>query len=179
MKQIYPAGINRNIKINSFKKKLCGRFRPRHFEAIADVIDRFIKIINPKRIYFGEKDMQQLKIIEDFVRKNHTKTKVIGCKTIREKNGIAFSSRNLLLSVKEKKIASEIFKFLLNNKTYLIKKKFSLRIIKEKIFKLGATKIDYIEILNINKLIKPFRKNIKYKIFLAYHLGSTRLIDNI
>ena len=61
--QIYPNGVNRNIIISSFEKKLCGKFRPGHFKAVADVIDRFIKIIKPKKIYFGEKDMQQLKIM--------------------------------------------------------------------------------------------------------------------
>ena len=62
-----------------------------------DVIDRFIKLIKPKRIYFGEKDMQQLKIIEHFIKKKYDKIKVVGCKTIRAKNGIAYSSRNFSL----------------------------------------------------------------------------------
>ena len=75
--QIYPNGQNKNIKINSLGKKLCGKFRLNHFEAVADVIDRFIKIIKPKKIYLGEKDMQQLKIIEDFVKENHIKIKVV------------------------------------------------------------------------------------------------------
>ena len=65
--QIYPDGPNKNIKISALGKKLCGKFRPKHFEAVVDVIDRFIKIINPKKIYFGEKDMQQLKIIQEFM----------------------------------------------------------------------------------------------------------------
>ena len=179
MKQIYPNGINKNIRIDPFGKRLCGRFRPKHFEAVADVVDRFIKIIKPKKIYFGQKDMQQLKIIDAFVKKNHPKTKVIGCKTIREKNGTAYSSRNFLLTLKEKKTASEIYKYLINKKNHLIRKKIPLGKIKEKIFKLGATKIDYIEILNINNIIKPYKKNIKNKIFIAYYLNATRLIDNI
>ena len=177
--QIYPNGRNKNIKISSFSRKLCGKFRPGHFEAVADVIDRFIKMIKPTNIYFGEKDMQQLKIIEHFVNKNHSKTKVIGCKTIRDKNGVALSSRNFLLSIKEKQIASEIYKLIINNKKNLIRKKLSLKSIKRKILKLGVHKIDYIEMLNINKLIKPYKRNDKYKIFVAYYLGSTRLIDNI
>jgi len=122
-KQIYPTGQNKKIKISSFKNKLCGKFRPGHFEAITDVIDRFIKIIKPKIIYFGEKDMQQLKILENFIHKNHKKIKVIGCKTIREKNGIAKSSRNILLTTKEKKIASKVYHFLFNKKNKLINKK--------------------------------------------------------
>jgi len=177
--QIYPYGINKNIRISKFGKKLCGKFRLGHFEAVADVIDRFIKIIKPKKIYFGEKDMQQLKIIDHFVKKNKIKTKVIGCKTIREKNGIAYSSRNSLLSVKEKKIASKIFKFLFNKKKFIIEKKLNLAFVKKYISKLGVHKIDYIKILDINRIIKPYKKNKKYKIFIAYYLRSTRLIDNI
>ena len=177
--QIYPGGVNNKIKISSFGKKLCGKFRSGHFEAIVDVIERFIKIINPKRVYFGEKDMQQLKIIEHFIKKNYNKIKVIGCKTIREKNGLAFSSRNFLLTDKEKKIASKIFKILINKKKYLIKKNISFISIRNKILKLGVRKIDYIKILNVNKIIKPYKKNKKYRIFIAYYLGSTRLIDNI
>ena len=71
-------------------------------------------------MYFGEKDMQQLKIIEDFIKKNNYKIKVIGCKTIREKNGIACSSRNFLLSYSEKIIASKIYKLLIKKKHSLI-----------------------------------------------------------
>ena len=177
--QIYPKGGNKYIKINSFGKRLCGKYRPGHFEAVVDVIDRFIKIIRPKKIYFGEKDMQQLKIIDDFVKKNHSETKVIPCKTIREKSGVAFSSRNYLLSVKEKIIASKIFKLLINKKQNLIKNKSSLKILKRMIYNLGVKKIDYIEVLDINRLTIPFKKKKKYKIFIAYYLGSTRLIDNI
>ena len=55
--QIYPRGPNKKIIINSFEKKLCGKLRPGHFKAVVDVIERFIKIINPKKIYFGEKLM--------------------------------------------------------------------------------------------------------------------------
>ena len=62
-KKIYPNGPNNNIKISAFKKKLCGKYRPGHFIAVVDVIDRFIKIIKPAKIYLGEKDMQQLKKI--------------------------------------------------------------------------------------------------------------------
>jgi len=178
-KQIYPEGPNKNIKISPFGKKLCGEFRPGHFEAVVDVIDRFIKIIKPKKIYFGEKDMQQLKIVDHFIKKNYSKIKIISCKTIREKNGIAYSSRNYLLTVKEKNIASNIYKLLLSKKKNLIKNKINIKLLKIEILNFGVTKIDYIKVLDINKLVKPFKKKYKYKIFIAYYLGSIRLIDNI
>jgi len=177
-KQIYPYGVNKSIKINSFEKKLCGKFRPGHFKAVVDVIDRFIDIIRPKNIYLGEKDMQQLKIIEHYIKKNNIKTKIIPCKTIREKNGLALSSRNFLLSIKEKEIASKIYKLLIKEKNKLIENRKYLKKIKKKMFILGINKIDYIEILDINKIIEPYKKIKRYKIFIAYYLGQTRLIDN-
>ena len=123
--------------------------------------------------------MQQLKIIEEYIKKNEIKTKVISCNTIREKNGLAYSSRNFLLSSKDKKNASNIYKLLIKKKRNLIKKKIFIKEIKNKILKLGISKIDYIKILDINKLIRPYKKIKKYKIFIAYYLGSTRLIDNV
>ena len=178
-KQIYPSGPNRNIKISSFGKRLCGKSRPGHFKAVVDVIDRFIKIINPNKIFLGEKDMQQLKIIEEFINKNQIKTKVISCKTIREKNGVACSSRNYLLSRNDFIIASKVYELLYKSKKLLIMKKNILKEIKNKMFQFGVNKIDYIELIDINKQTRPFKKNKKYKLFVAYYLGSTRLIDNI
>ena len=178
-KQIYFDGQNKNIKISSLEKRLCGKSRPGHFKAVVDVIDRFIKIIKPRKIYLGKKDMQQLKIIAHFIKKNHKSTRVIGCKTIREKNGIACSSRNILLSLKQKIIASKVYRLLSINKHHLLKNKSSLKKIKKEIKKFGVNKIDYLEILNINKLTKPYIKNNKNKIFIAYYLGKIRLIDNI
>jgi len=103
--------------------------------------------------------MQQLKIIEEFINKNQMKTKVVGCKTIREKNGIACSSRNFLLTPNEISIASKVYKLLYKNKKLLIIKKNILKKIKNEIFQLGVKKIDYIELVDINKQIKPFKKN--------------------
>ena len=178
-KQIYPKGVNKNIKINSFKKKLCGKYRPGHFEAVVDVIEKFINIIKPKKIYMGKKDMQQLMIIKNFVKNNYKNTKIIGCKTIREKNGIPYSSRNFLLAKKEKIIASKIVKLLLLNKKKIVTGINSINLIKKIIYKFGVRKIDYIKILDVNRLIKPYKKNKNYKIFISYYLKTTRLIDNI
>ena len=177
--EIYKNGPKKNINLNAFKKELCGKYRPGHFEAVVDVVNRFINIIKPKKIFLGEKDMQQLILIKDFIIRNNIKTNVVGCKTIREKNGIAYSSRNFLLNNNEKRIASKIYKLLTNNKKKLIKKKKLINIVKKQINKFGVKKIDYIKIININKIIKPYKKIKKYRIFIAYYLRSTRLIDNI
>ena len=70
VKEIYPQGKNKKIKISKWKKILCGKNRKGHFEAVVDVVDRFIKIIKPKKIYLGEKDFQQFAIIREFIIKS-------------------------------------------------------------------------------------------------------------
>ena len=90
-------------------------------------IKKMIIEIKPKKIYFGEKDMQKLKIINHFIKKNHKSIMVIGCKTIREKNGIACSSRNFFLTLKQKKIASKIYKFLKSVKNNLIRNQLLIK----------------------------------------------------
>ena len=86
------------------KKKLCGKFRPGHFEAVVDVIDRFIKIIKPSQnIHFGRKGYATIENHRRILfKEKNTNQKLFSCKTIREKNGIACSSRNYLLSLNEK-----------------------------------------------------------------------------
>ena len=143
------------------------------------MIQRFINIINPKKIYLGQKDMQQLILIKDYFNKNKINTKVISCKTIRQKNGVALSSRNLLLNKNDQKIASKIYKIIKISKKKITQKKYSIDFIKRKIFTLGIKKIEYFKILDINKIIKPYEKKNNKKIFIAYHLNSVRLIDNI
>ena len=177
--QIYTKEKNKNIILPAFAKTLCGKHRPGHFKAVVDVIDRFIKIINPSRIYFGEKDMQQLKIVENYVKNKYKKIKIVHCKTVREVNGIAYSTRNYLLKKSEKEIASKIYTLIKKNKKNILNQKISLKIIKKDIINFGVKKIDYLKIIDLNKVIKPFKKIRKNKIFIAYYLRKVRLIDNI
>jgi len=177
--EIYPKGKSKRVIINKFSKDLCGKFRPGHFKSVIDVIERFIKIIKPRNIYLGEKDMQQLIIVKDYIKKKYKKIKIIPCKTIRENNGVALSSRNLLLSKKELKIASKVIIFLMKKKIHIVKNKINKTDIKKKLLKFGVSKIDYIKIRDINKIMKLNTKNKSLKIFIAYYLRSTRLIDNI
>ena len=125
------------------------------------------------------KDFQQVRVIEDYIKKRNYKTKVIECKIIREKNGLAHSSRNSLLSSKEKYIGSLIYNLILKNKKNIITKSFSLNKLKKIIYQYGAKKIEYIKILDINNFWHLRKKNKSYRIFIAYYLGDTRLIDNI
>ena len=178
-KEIYPNNINKKIKVHSFGKKLCGKHRPGHFKSVVDVIDRFIKIIYPKKIFLGNKDMQQLKLLEHYINQNYPKIKIIGCKTIREKSGLALSSRNFLLNKHNKLVASNVYKYLHKNKKNIIRGRIKLKTVRKTFIKFGIKKIDYIKIININSIIKPYKKRKNIKIFIAFFLGKIRLIDNV
>ena len=178
---IYSFKTKNKIHIDKFSKQLCGKFRKGHFKGVLNVINRFLEIIKPKYIFLGNKDFQQLILIDSHIRKNKIRTKVVKCKTIREINGVACSTRNLKLKSKELRIASNIYKYLLNiNKK--IKKDFKLfkkNSIKKNLISLGATKIDYIENLNIKSLKKNKKFKNKFRLFFAYYINNIRLIDNI
>ena len=180
-KDIYGFRPNNKVFLDKSSKKLCGKFRKGHFEGVLNVVNRFIEIIKPRYIFLGKKDYQQLYLIKKHIEKRKIKSKIIECKTIRENNGIAYSSRNSNLSKSQMKIASNIFHYLRNLKKK-IKKNFMLfkiNKIKKELIKLGADKIDYLENYNTKNFKKIKKTNIKYNLFFAYYIKIIRLIDNI
>ncbi len=181
IKDIYGFKPKERIFLDKFSKKLCGKFRKGHFEGVLNVINRFIEIIKPKYIFLGKKDYQQLYLIKKHVEKRKIKSKIIECKTIRENNGIACSSRNSKLNKDQIKIASNIYYYLYNLKKK-IKKNYSLfniNKIKKDLIDLGANKIDYLENYNIKHFKKIKKTDKKFNLFFAYHIKNIRLIDNI
>ena len=178
---IYSLKTKNKIHMDKFSKQLCGKFRKGHFKGVLNVVNRFLEIINPKYIFLGIKDFQQLILIDSHIKKNNIKTKIIQCKTIREKNGVACSTRNFNLNDKELKIASNIYKYLLdiNKKIKKNYKLFSVNVVKKDLISLGATEIDYIENYNIKDFIKTKKLKNKFKLFFAYYINNIRLIDNI
>tara|TARA_B110000003_G_C16491101_1_gene473496 strand:+ start:74 stop:892 length:819 start_codon:yes stop_codon:yes gene_type:complete len=178
---IYSFKRKESIKINKFSQMLCGRFRDKHFNGVIDVIDRFIRILNPKYIFLGEKDYQQLILIKEYI-KNKYKTIVVGSKIIREKNGLALSTRNFLLNKNDKIKASNVYRIIKFYKNKI--KDFSKSTIyKKKILselkKVNITKIDYLEFIDLKSYKKINSKTKKYRIFIAFYLKKIRLIDNI
>jgi pantoate--beta-alanine ligase len=180
-KDIYSFNPKNKIYLNSFSKILCGKFRPYHFKGVLNVVNRFIEIIKPKFIYLGMKDFQQLSLIKSHVNKKNIKTKIISCPTVREKNGLAISSRNSKLNNNHIKCAGKIYKYLKNNKKLISNQILNREKsqIFNKLIALGATKIDYIECVDLidKKICNKLKSN--FNIFIAYYLGNVRLIDNL
>ena len=168
------------ILLNKSQKILCAKFRKGHFEGVLNVLNRFVKLISPKSIFMGEKDYQQFFLVKNFIEKNY-KTKVYVCKTIRDSNMIALSSRNNLLNKTNLNTLSLITKRLLNIKKSINRdKQKSKRLIygiKKDLVKKYKVKIEYLECRNIVNLNTNIQTK-SFKLFVAYYLNNVRLIDN-
>ena len=180
-KDIYGFQTKNKVFLDKSSKKLCGKFRKGHFEGVLNVVNRFMEIIKPKYIYLGKKDFQQLYLIRKHFEKKKIKVKIVECKTIREANGIAYSTRNLSLTRDQMKIASNIYYYLFKLKKKIKKKYdlFKISEIKKDLINLGAKKIDYIENFNLKSFKKIKNTKKKFNLFIAYYIKNTRLIDNI
>ncbi|MBD1174692.1 pantoate--beta-alanine ligase [Pelagibacterales bacterium SAG-MED01] len=180
IKQIYNFKRTSKIKLNKNDKILCAKYRKGHFEGVIDVMDRLTNQIKPKNIFMGEKDFQQLYLVKKYIEKKYP-TKVIACKTVRNLNKLALSSRNFLLSKKELYKAEKLIQNLMNYKKNIREKKNMQKIIfdkKRELKILFNINIEYMELRNILNL-KKSNKIKNSKIFIAYYLNNIRLIDNI
>jgi len=178
-KEIFKEKRIKKIILPKKHKVLCAKFRKGHFEGVLDIMDRFIKLINPKYTFMGEKDFQQLFLVNKFIDKKY-KNKIFPCKTIRDKNFLALSSRNFLLQKNQLNKAGQIAKYLFKLKSSL-KKNNQLHnyvlVKKKELQKKFNIKIDYLEIRN-EKNLTTLTKNKKIKLFVAYYINKVRLIDN-
>ena len=179
-KDIYKDKKKPTIKLLKKDKILCAKFRKGHFEGVLDVMNKLTKIVNPKKIFMGKKDFQQLYLVKKLLEKKY-KTKIIPCETIRDNNKIALSSRNSLLNRSNLETAGYIYKKLVNVKKNIKNNKDVseyLKLQKKKMKNNFKIKIDYLELRNINNLkISNTTKNSR--LFIAYHLSNIRLIDNL
>ena len=176
-RDIFGFKTSKKIFLHAFNKKLCGHYRKKHFPGVINVVNRFLDIIKPKKLFMGKKDFQQLYLVKKHIIKRKINTKIVECETIREKNGVACSSRNYRLNLKHKKVASKIFHYLKK-----IKYKFNFinpNLLKKEIIKLGANKIDYVEFYNVKNFKRSKKLDKNNRIFIAYFLNNVRLIDNI
>ena len=172
---------SKQYDFGSFTNIMEGKHRPGHFDGVATIIEKLFKIFNPDNAYFGEKDFQQLLLIKRLTEQLDIKTNVVGCETIREPDGLAMSSRNNLMSDKERKSAKEIIKLLLWAKEAYSKFDF-IQIrdeIKNRSKLIDSFKLEYFEIMNLEKFSSISKKNNETRAFIACRIGNIRLIDNI
>ncbi len=183
VKDIYPSDFSTFIELKKFDNMLCGKKRNGHFSGVATVVLKLFCLINPRVAFFGEKDFQQLFIIKKLVRDLNLNIDIQAVKTVRDKSGLALSSRNRLLSKEEKNIASKVNIILRDISLKNLKSiKSILNQTSKKLYSEGIKKVEYLEIRN-EKSLESYENgklgNNYYRVFVAVKVGKVRLIDNL
>jgi len=177
---IYPEGFSTTINIGPLADILEGTFRPGHFDGVCTVVTKLFNIVKPDKAFFGEKDYQQLKIIQKLVKDLNLDIEIVPIPTKREEDGLAMSSRNAYLNQEERRRASSIYRFLLKAKeAFEIGIKNTDKIIEYAKAVLDVDVIDYIKIVDKETLEEKTTPSKYDRILIAVRIGSTRLIDNV
>lgn len=181
--QMYPTRFRTYVTVEELSNVLCGKFRPGHFRGVTTVVTKLFNIVNPDIAYFGQKDAQQAIIIKKMVYDLNIPVRIRVMPTVRQKDGLALSSRNLYLNAREKKDACVLYQALKLASNLIrqgnINSSDIIRQMRQLINKKKNAKIQYVSIVDLKDL-KPIHK-IKDDVLiaLAVWMGKTRLIDNI
>ena len=181
--EIYPDDFNTYVHVNRFIKTLEGKYRNGHMEGVATIVTKLFNITRPEYAIFGEKDFQQLLLIKAFVRDLNMPVKIISSKTIRDKDGLALSSRNEKLSLEEKISSVEIIKSLkMAFQKITSGEKSSQKIIdliNVYLSKFELIKVEYVSIRHPQTFETINTIKEECVILIAVFVGNVRLIDNI
>lgn len=183
VQEVYPEPDNRQFDFGLLDKVMEGKFRPGHFNGVAQVVSRLFDFVKPDKAYFGEKDFQQLAIIRRMVSQCNIPVEIVPMPIKREDSGLAMSSRNQRLTGDQKKDAANIYRVLSESKTlYNNKTVEELRFwVIENINKIASLEVEYFEIVDGNTLqqISDW-KDTQYVVgCITVFCGEVRLIDNI
>jgi pantoate--beta-alanine ligase len=185
IQEMYPSGTNHKTAMNlgTLDKVMEGKLRPGHFEGVVQVVSRLFDIVPADNAYFGQKDWQQVAVIREMVKRLNYSTKIIACPIIREENGLAMSSRNVLLSPEERSLAAGIYQTLSAVKELTASRPldsltaFAL----SNLGKIKGMTAEYFEIVNAQTLLPVSKMEDAENIVacVAVKIGKVRLIDNM
>ena len=182
--EIYNNGVSsEKFNFNDIDKVLEGKYRPGHFNGVATIVKKLFKAIKPLKVFFGEKDFQQIIIIKQIINSYFPKITLITCPTVRNNDGLALSSRNKLISKKAINKSGIIFETLLFVKNNFVKNSYKqlIKNVKQKIEDISNFKLEYFEIRESETLNPYDEKNKKksYRAFICVKVEGIRLIDNL
>lgn len=181
--EVYPEKDTRKFNFGTLEEVMEGSFRPGHFNGVAQVVSKLFEMVNPDKAYFGKKDFQQVAIINKMVEMLKLNIEIIPCPIIREKSGLAMSSRNMLLNDEGRKNAAQISKTLFS--AVEMAKTHSVEDVRhwvvETIDKNPFLKTEYFDIVDDKELIsiKNWSDSNNKTGCIAVHCGKVRLIDNV
>ncbi len=177
-----PACVS-TVRLTGLTEGLCGAHRPGHFDGVTTVVAKLFNIVPADVAFFGEKDYQQLKVIERMVRDLDIPTEIVACPTVREDDGLALSSRNTYLSASERRQAGSLSRAIRGAiAAYHSGEHDSERLIERMVSEIqsaGPVSIDYVSIVDAETLKPMTTVDRPGRICLAVRIGSCRLIDNM
>lgn len=181
--EMYPEGFDTYVEPRSdMTRQLCGKSRPGHFTGVCTVVSKLFNITWPDKAFFGEKDAQQLAVIKRMSRDLSYGVEIIGCPTLRERDGLAKSSRNAYLSIEERKAATIIYKAIKQAEKMIKSGENNAGRLKDAmtsiIDKESLAHVDYIQIVDGETLMPKEAAEEGSLVALAVYIGKTRLIDN-
>jgi len=177
---MYAADHSVWVDESSLSKVLCGRSRPGHFRGVCTVVAKLFNIIGPDAAVFGQKDFQQVQVIRRMVRDLNFPVRIVMAPTLRQRDGLAMSSRNIYLSADERRIAPKIFTALSNARRLVRRRPLAAKTLAREISKgLRGFRIDYVEIVEAETLFPVKTARHGNCVAVAVFLGKTRLIDNL
>jgi len=185
VKEIYPEGLDLSVNVDFgyLLQTMEAVFRKGHFEGVAQVVKRLLDIVQPHTLYMGQKDYQQLLVVKKMIQTLHIPTRLIMCPTVREADGLAMSSRNVLLTEKERAAAVSISKALFSAKEKIKTTALDV-LVNDSISTLNRNpllKTDYFQVADAETLqpATVYEKEHPLVICAAVKAGAVRLIDNI
>ncbi|MBS4331500.1 pantoate--beta-alanine ligase [Campylobacter vulpis] len=182
VEQMYPKGFSSYVDMNSLTDKLCGAKREGHFRGVCTILMKFFHLITPDVAYFGQKDAQQCAVVKHMVEDLNLDLEIEICPIVREKDGLAKSSRNVYLNEAERKAALVLSRAIFLGENLIQKgereSKIILQAMREELQKESLARIDYIELVNPKTMENLERIEEGVLGALAVYIGKTRLIDN-
>ena len=181
-REMYPEGYRTSVEVAGLQEKLCGRSRPGHFRGVATVVLKLFNIVRPDYAFFGQKDAQQVVILQKMVQDLNADMEIRAMPIIREPDGLAMSSRNAYLSAEERRAALVLSSSLGEARRMFENGERAAGPIRERVSSAIAAeslaRIDYVEIVDPSSLEPVERIDGEALVALAVYIGKTRLIDN-